>query len=82
MDDHHAWLKDIKSYCLDIKGDFPYPLIADPTRKLAVTFGMLDAESVNDPQAHKTVRALFIISPDKRIRLSMHYPLTCGRNVE
>ncbi len=82
LDEHHAWLKDIKSYCLDIKGDFPYPLIADPSRDLAIKFGMLDANQITDPTAQKTIRALFIISPDKRVRLSMYYPLTCGRNVE
>lgn len=82
LDDHFSWLKDIKSYCLDIKGDFPYPLIADPSRELAIKFGMLDADQITDPLVRKTIRALFIISPDKRVRLSMYYPLTCGRNVE
>jgi len=39
---HVNWVNDIKSYCLDIPGEFPYPIIADQTRDLAVSFGMLD----------------------------------------
>lgn len=79
---HIDWVNDIKSYCLDIPGEFPYPIIADPTRELAVEFGMLDADQCKDPEIGKTIRALFIISPDHKVRLSMFYPMTTGRNVE
>lgn len=79
---HVDWVNDIKSYCLDIPGEFPYPIIADPNRDLAVKFGMLDEQQVNDPDAATTVRALFIISPDHRVRLTMHYPASCGRSVD
>lgn len=43
---------------------------------------MLDEKQANDPKMAETVRALFIISPDKRLRLSMYYPTSTGRNVE
>lgn len=75
-------LQDIKSYCLDIPGDFPYPIIADPKRELAVTFGMIDETKKDDPKIAQTVRALYIISPDHKLRLSMFYPASTGRNVE
>jgi peroxidase len=75
-------LKDIKSYCLDIKGDFPYPIISDEDRSLAVSLDMLDEEARNDPTAAMTVRALYIIGPDKKVKLSMTYPTSTGRNVE
>lgn len=80
---HHVdWVNDIKSYCLDIPGEFPYPIIADPNRELAIEFGMLDEEHRKDPEVGKTIRALFVISPDHKLRLSMYYPMSCGRNVE
>lgn len=79
---HQLWVNDIHNYCQDICGDFPYPIIADPSRELAIKFGMLDADQEVDDDTAKTVRALFIISPDKRVRLTMHYPASCGRNVD
>lgn len=82
LQQHELWVADICNYCQDICGAFPYPIIADPSRELAVKFGMLASnEGVNDETA-KTVRALFIISPDRRVRLSMSYPASCGRNVD
>ena len=44
LDDHVDWVNDIKSYCQDIPGDFPYPIVADPDRSLAVQLGMIDEE--------------------------------------
>lgn len=81
---NRRWLtvKDIKSYCLDIEGEFPYPIIADPNRELAVALDMIDEEQKNDPEIAKTVRALYVIDPNHRLRLSMIYPMSTGRNVE
>jgi len=79
---HVDWVNDIKSYCLDIPGDFPYPIIADPHRDLAVLFGMLDEDQKKDVEVGKTIRALFIISPDHKVRVSMFYPMSMGRNVD
>lgn len=82
LQSHKDWVNDIKSYCLDIPGEFPYPIIADSTRELAVRFGMLDEDQRHDPEIGKTIRALYIISPDHKVRLSMFYPMSCGRNVD
>lgn len=77
-----TYLQDIKSYCLDIPGEFPYPIIADPKRELAVQLDMIDADQIENPEAAKTVRSLYVISPDHKLRLSMIYPMSTGRNVE
>ncbi|XP_032674168.1 peroxiredoxin-6-like [Odontomachus brunneus] len=82
LKDHVDWVNDIKSYCLDIPGAFPYPIIADHDRKLAVQLDMIDEKNKDDPETATTVRALYIISPDHRLRLSMQYPQSTGRNVD
>nr|ACP44068.1 1-cys peroxiredoxin [Bombus ignitus]ACP44069.1 1-cys peroxiredoxin [Bombus ignitus] len=82
LQDHIDWVNDIKSYCHDIPGEFPYPILADHDRKLAVKLDMIDEDSKDDPEKALTVRALYIISPDHRLRLSMHYPTSTGRNVD
>lgn len=43
---------------------------------------MIDEAQKDDPEVAKTVRALYVISPDKKLRLSMIYPMSTGRNVE
>ena len=82
LQDHIDWVNDIKSYCHDIPGEFPYPILADHDRKLAAKLDMIDEDSKDDPDKALTVRALYIISPDHRLRLSMHYPTSTGRNVD
>lgn len=55
-------MNDIKNYCLEIPGEFPYPILADPERKLALQLGMINPEQKTDPsEVVQTVRALFII---------------------
>ncbi|KAI4500702.1 hypothetical protein M0802_004294 [Mischocyttarus mexicanus] len=80
LKDHVDWVNDIKSYCRDIPGAFPYPIIADADRSLAVKLDMIDEDSKDDQETAQTVRALYVISPDHRLRLSMHYPASTGRN--
>lgn len=75
-------LQDIKSYCRDIPGDFPYPIISDEKRELAVMLDMIDEENKNNEAEATTVRALYIIDPQHKLRLSMLYPQSTGRNVE
>lgn len=82
LESHVEWVNDIHSYCKDICGSFPFPIIADPNRELAVKFGMLNEGQEVNAETALTVRALFIISPDKRVRLTMYYPASCGRNVD
>ncbi|RZF46090.1 hypothetical protein LSTR_LSTR004803 [Laodelphax striatellus] len=82
LQSHTDWVNDIKSYCPDIPGDFPYPIIGDDTRELAIRLDMLDEANQNNPDTAMTVRSLYIISPDKKLRLAMLYPTSTGRNVD
>lgn len=82
LESHNNWVADIKSYCQDICGDFPYPIISDEKRELAVKLDMLDEDQKDDLEAGLTVRALYIIGPDKKVKLSMIYPASTGRNVD
>ncbi|KRT82043.1 hypothetical protein AMK59_4412 [Oryctes borbonicus] len=79
---HVDWVNDIKSYCRDIPGDFPYPIIADETRELAVKLDMIDQNNKDDENRALTVRALYVIDPKHKLRLSMQYPASTGRNVD
>jgi len=80
VDDHAGWLKDIQSYCGAPPGEFPYPIIADPKRTIAKTLGMIDPDELDLQGMPLTCRALFVIGPDKRLKLSLLYPATTGRN--
>ncbi|CAB4009556.1 peroxiredoxin-6-like [Paramuricea clavata] len=78
---HNGWIKDIQSYCT-LEGKFPFPIIADNKRELAVKLGMLDPDEVNAQGIVLTCRAVFIIGPDKKLKLSLLYPATTGRNFD
>ncbi|MEM8877604.1 MAG: peroxiredoxin [Pseudomonadota bacterium] len=79
---HMKWKSDIA----DIMGEpVSYPLIGDPQLKIAKLFGMLpaDAGETSDGRTaadNATVRSVFIIGPDKKIKLALTYPMTTGRN--
>jgi 1-Cys peroxiredoxin 6 len=60
----------------------PYPIIADDKRELAVQLGMLDADEKDKAGVPLTARAVFIIGPDKKVKLSLLYPATTGRNFD
>jgi len=71
--DHEAWSADIA----ETQGaEVNFPLIADPDRKVADLYGMVPPAAVNN----LTVRSVFIIGPDKLIKLSLTYPASTGRN--
>src|SRR5690349_21911907 len=80
--DHGAWAKDIE----ETQGAAPnYPLIGDPYLTIAKLYGMLAAEvggEAADRTAadNQTVRNVFVIGPDKKIKLILVYPMTTGRN--
>lgn len=78
-DSHTNWIKDIQSYG-QTEGRFPYPIIADPKRDLAVGLGMLDPVEKDKAGLPLTCRAVFIIGPDRKLKLSILYPATTGRN--
>jgi alkyl hydroperoxide reductase subunit AhpC len=82
--DHDRWAQDIK----DITGTAPnYPLIGDPGLKVAKLYDMLPAESGTTSQGrtaadNATVRSVFVIGPDKKIKLILTYPMSTGRNFD
>ncbi|CAF97611.1 unnamed protein product, partial [Tetraodon nigroviridis] len=65
-------------------GELPFPIIADANRELAVALGMLDPEEKDKDGMPLTARcaSVFIIGPDKRLKLSLLYPATTGRNFD
>jgi alkyl hydroperoxide reductase subunit AhpC len=81
---HSAWASDIE----DTQGHAPnYPLIGDDDFTVSKLYGMLPAGTDGDasartPADNQTVRTVFVIGPDKRIKLVVAYPMTTGRNFE
>jgi alkyl hydroperoxide reductase subunit AhpC len=72
---HEGWIKDIEE---TQSANVTYPIVADPQRKVANLYGMMHP-------AHDevyTVRTVFIIDPNKKVRLMITYPQTCGRNFD
>jgi alkyl hydroperoxide reductase subunit AhpC len=83
LDRHGDWAKDIE----ETQGTAPnYPIIADPHLKVAKAYGMLaaDAEASDSrtPADNQTVRNVFVVGPDKKIKLILIYPMTTGRNFD
>ena len=84
IDDHQEWKKDIlnsQGYKVD------YPLIADNTLEIAKLFNMLPANTGNDSSARSaadnaTVRSVFLIGDDKKIKAMLTYPMSTGRNFD
>lgn len=76
---HKAWISDIKSYA-KCGGDFPYPIIDDEKRALAVSLNMLDKDEVTKEGIVLTCRAVFIVDGNKKLRASILYPASTGRN--
>ncbi|CAH1271123.1 PRDX6 [Branchiostoma lanceolatum] len=78
-DSHNGWIKDVQSHA-NHKGDFPYQIIADDSRDVAKLLGMIDPDESAGAGMPLTCRAVMIFGPDKRLKLSMLYPATTGRN--
>jgi alkyl hydroperoxide reductase subunit AhpC len=82
--DHEAWARDIE----ETQGQAPnYPIIGDADFKVAKLYGMLPAEVAGDAKArtpadNQTVRNVFVIGPDKKVKLVLVYPMTTGRNFD
>src|ERR671924_1615395 len=82
--DHERWAQDIE----ETQGAAPnYPLIGDPYLTVAKLYGMLAAEISGDakdrtPADNQTVRNVFVVGPDKKIKLILVYPMTTGRNFD
>jgi alkyl hydroperoxide reductase subunit AhpC len=84
VDQHSKWAEDIK----ETQGHAPnYPMIGDPELKVAKAWGMLPAELQGSSQGrtpadNQTVRNVFVVGPDKKIKLILVYPMTTGRNFD
>ncbi len=83
VEDHQKWKEDIEKFA-GVKVDFP--IIADPDYEVAKLYDMLPADAVlpdgRTPADSATVRATYIIGPDKKIRLILIYPMSVGRNFD
>ena len=82
VNDHNAWLDDIEEVTSARPG---YPIIADSELKIAKLYGMLPTsiEGSSDGRTavdNQTVRTVFVVGPDKRIKLFLTYPMATGRN--
>lgn len=73
MDSHKGWIKDIEeTQSVEVN----FPLIADPDREVATKYDMIHPNA----SEKATVRTVFVISPDKKVRLTLTYPPATGRN--
>ncbi|KAK9403850.1 peroxiredoxin-6 [Crotalus adamanteus] len=83
VSDHLAWCKDIGAYNSDKSIDkLPFPIIADSKRELSVQLGMLDPDEIDKDGMPLTARVVFVFGPDKKLKLSILYPATTGRNFD
>jgi alkyl hydroperoxide reductase subunit AhpC len=84
MENHAGWVRDIE----ETQGAAPnYPIVADSDFSVSKAYGMLPAETSGDsgtrtPMDNQTVRNVFVIGPDKKIKLILVYPMTTGRNFD
>ncbi|RXK83208.1 peroxiredoxin [Filimonas effusa] len=73
VDQHHGWVKDINE---TQNVNVGFPIIADENREVATLYDMIHPNA----SATATVRSLFVIGPDKKIKLTLTYPASTGRN--
>jgi alkyl hydroperoxide reductase subunit AhpC len=79
VDNHGKWIKDIN----EIVGcTVDFPIIADSDRKISCLYGMLSQEHLADTGMPFTVRSVFIIGPDRKVKASINYPASTGRNFD
>jgi alkyl hydroperoxide reductase subunit AhpC len=73
IDKHHGWVSDINETQATTVN---FPIIADENREVATLYDMIHPEA----SATQTVRSLFVIGPDKKVKLTITYPASTGRN--
>ncbi len=84
VDSHAKWSKDIE----ETQGTAPnYPMIGDPELKVAKLYGMLPADAGDTSEGrtaadNQTVRNVYVIAPDKTVKLMITYPMSTGRNFD
>jgi alkyl hydroperoxide reductase subunit AhpC len=82
--DHEGWAKDIE----ETQGTAPnYPIVGDADFEISKMYDMLPADTSGDaktrtPADNQTVRNVFVIGPDKKVKLILVYPMTTGRNFD
>ena len=75
LGDHHKWAKDIE----ETQGcKLNFPMIADPDRKVATAYDMIHPAASDTV----TVRSVFVVGPDKKVKLTLTYPASTGRNFD
>ncbi|CAI2719122.1 peroxiredoxin [Nitrospina watsonii] len=75
LDSHKGWIKDINE---TQNCSMNYPIVADPERKVAQMYDMIHPNALDN----MTVRSVFIIGPDKKVKLTLTYPASTGRNFD
>src|SRR5207253_7697683 len=84
IDNHAKWASDIE----ETQGHAPnYPVIGDADFEVSKRYGMLPQDTTGDPLSrtpadNQTVRNVFVIGPDKKVKLILVYPMTTGRNFD
>nr|XP_046247195.1 peroxiredoxin-6 [Scatophagus argus] len=82
VEDHCSWSKDVMAFNSEAESALPFPIIADDKRELSVKLGMLDPDEKDKDGIPLTARCVFVIGPDKKLKLSILYPATTGRNFD
>ena len=75
LEDHKGWVNDINE---TQSCTMNYPIIADPDRNVATLYGMIHPNALDN----LTVRSVFIVGPDKKVKLQLTYPASTGRNFD
>ncbi len=75
VEEHNKWILDVNE---TQKTTLEFPIVADPDHKIAELYEMIHPGE----SSTAAVRSVFIIDPDKKIRLTMTYPMSCGRNFD
>lgn len=75
LDSHHKWIADINE---TQNANVNFPLIGDPNREIATLYDMIHPNATEKT----TVRSVFVIGPDKKIKLTITYPASTGRNFD
>jgi peroxiredoxin len=75
LESHQGWIKDIEEIS---QGKIDFPIIADSEKVIAQLYGMIHSSA----DANFTVRSVFIIGPDKKVKLILTYPMAVGRNFD
>lgn len=77
LSSHGKWVDDINDIA---KTNLQFPIIADAKREVAFLYDMINQDDMANPGIAFTIRSVFIIDPAKKIRLTMMYPASTGRN--